>query len=196
MNCAAFHLSAGMKSISTLIPVPASEARFNGRRNGIPATGVLKTSGTRLNLSFLFLVVLLLVAAPSARAQNFAIDWFSVAGGGNTSDGGVFSVSGSIGQPDAGTLSGGSFTLDGGFWGAASESQPTSAPSLNIRLSGADCLLSWPAPSAGFELQETSSLDSPADWKGAEAMVMVVGSENTAKVPASGAVKFFRLRHR
>ena len=50
------------------------------------------------------------------RAQQFAIDWFTVDGGGGTSTGGVFSVSGTIGQPDAGKMSGGNFSVDGGFW--------------------------------------------------------------------------------
>jgi len=37
-------------------------------------------------------------------------------GGGMFSTGGAFDLSGSIGQCDAGTLSGGTFTLTGGFW--------------------------------------------------------------------------------
>src|SRR5690242_9846728 len=44
-------------------------------------------------------------------AQPFAVDWFTVDGGGGTSMGGVFSVSGTVGQPDAGRLSGGNFTV-------------------------------------------------------------------------------------
>ena len=46
-----------------------------------------------------------------------AIDWFSIDGGGGTSTGGDFILSGSIGQPDAGTsLRSESYTLEGGFW--------------------------------------------------------------------------------
>lgn len=53
-------------------------------------------------------------------AQDLEIRWYTVdGGGGTTSTGGVFSVSGSIGQPDAGTpMSGGVFTVNGGFWGS------------------------------------------------------------------------------
>lgn len=40
----------------------------------------------------------------------------TVDGGGGTSSGGSFQISGSAGQPDAGQLSGGSFELNGGFW--------------------------------------------------------------------------------
>jgi hypothetical protein len=40
-----------------------------------------------------------------------------VDGGGGTSTGGVFSLSGTIGQPDASSSSGGAYTVKGGFWG-------------------------------------------------------------------------------
>jgi hypothetical protein len=46
-----------------------------------------------------------------------AIDWFSIDGGGGTSTGGDYILSGSVGQPDAGTsLRSESYTLEGGFW--------------------------------------------------------------------------------
>ncbi len=37
-------------------------------------------------------------------------------GGGGTATGGGFTVQGTIGQPDAGLMSGGDFTLAAGFW--------------------------------------------------------------------------------
>lgn len=53
----------------------------------------------------------------AATAQDFDIHWYTIDGGGiSTSTGGDFSLSGTIGQPDAGTLSNDTFTLDGGFW--------------------------------------------------------------------------------
>lgn len=61
----------------------------------------------------------ILAGAGVAAAQPFAIDWYTIDGGGGTSSGGSFTLSGTIGQPDAGpTMSGGSFTLTGGFWAA------------------------------------------------------------------------------
>ena len=52
-----------------------------------------------------------------ARAQtNYSIDWYTIDGGG-TSTGGVYSASGTIGQPDAGAMSGPAsrhFVFDGG----------------------------------------------------------------------------------
>lgn len=56
-------------------------------------------------------------SAGAASGQNFDLSWYTIDGGGATfSSGGVFSVGGSIGQPDAGVMSGGAYTLSGGFW--------------------------------------------------------------------------------
>jgi hypothetical protein len=58
---------------------------------------------------------------PSSPQSGYSIDWYTIDGGGAmNSSGGSYSLSGSIGQPDAGSLSGGSYTLNGGFWGGAS----------------------------------------------------------------------------
>ncbi|MDX1555655.1 MAG: hypothetical protein R3212_06490 [Xanthomonadales bacterium] len=50
---------------------------------------------------------------------EFSIDWYTIDGGGGTSTGGVFSLTGTIGQHDASpaTAQGGAFSLSGGFWG-------------------------------------------------------------------------------
>ncbi len=58
---------------------------------------------------------------PSALHSGYDLAWYTIAGGGATvSTGGSYSLGGSIGQPDAGTLSGGSYTLKSGFWSGAS----------------------------------------------------------------------------
>ncbi|MBC8094301.1 MAG: hypothetical protein H7Y43_00685, partial [Akkermansiaceae bacterium] len=66
---------------------------------------------------FAFSLGILLAWVATADAQPFAIDWHTIDGGGGTSTGGVYSVSGTIGQPDAGRMSGGNYSIDGGFWG-------------------------------------------------------------------------------
>src|SRR6266571_8710267 len=107
----------------------------------------------------------LLAGGATVGAQTYAIDWFTIAGGGGTSTGGVYSVSGTIGQPDAGVLTGGNYTLTGGFWGVAVAIQEEGAPLLTITRSGANVILSWPSPSTGFGLQDSSSLGTP-NWAG------------------------------
>ena len=59
----------------------------------------------------------LLAFSPVVQAQPYAITWWTIDGGGGTSSGGGYSLSGTIGQPDAGVMSGGLYTLTGGFWG-------------------------------------------------------------------------------
>lgn len=64
-------------------------------------------------------VAVVLAAALPARTAEFDLFWFTLDGGGGYSAGGVFEVEGTIGQPDADVLTGGAFTLRGGFWPAA-----------------------------------------------------------------------------
>ena len=53
--------------------------------------------------------------ATAGAAKDFALDSFTLASGGGTSTGGVFAVSGVIGQPEAEAMSGGLFSLSGEF---------------------------------------------------------------------------------
>lgn len=48
---------------------------------------------------------------------DYALSWWTVDNGGGASNGGAYTLSGAIGQPDAGALmSGGQFSAQGGFW--------------------------------------------------------------------------------
>ena len=82
----------------------------------------------------------LLLGAGPALAQPFSINWHTIDGGGGTSTGGGFELTGTIGQPDAGTLSGGTLACAGGFWTGAGGPLPcypncdssTVSPVLNV----------------------------------------------------------------
>ena len=63
-------------------------------------------------------LALLLLCPAKARAQNYDLSWWAIAGGGETSAGGGYTLVGTIGQPEAGTLAGGDYTLVGGFTAA------------------------------------------------------------------------------
>lgn len=72
------------------------------------------------SLVFLVLAALLLLALPvlAQSGGGYDLSWSTVDGGGHTfSSGGSYSLGGSIGQPDAGLLTGGGYALGGGFWG-------------------------------------------------------------------------------
>ena len=86
---------------------------------------------TRLRTAVVLLGLLLLtgLAIVQANAQTggtFTLKRWAIANGGATfSTGGNFRLGGTIGQPNAGTSSGGGFTVRSGFWSAASSPQPS-----------------------------------------------------------------------
>jgi hypothetical protein len=65
---------------------------------------------------FLILAGTALVAAE--ETGGFSIPWWTVDSGSETSTGGSFTLTGTIGQPDASLcVSGGDFAIQSGFWG-------------------------------------------------------------------------------
>jgi hypothetical protein len=60
------------------------------------------------------LVVLGLIV--SSSWGQYEISWYTIDGGGGASSGGDFSLTGTIGQPDAAYSRGGNYELLGGFW--------------------------------------------------------------------------------
>src|SRR2546430_1488715 len=86
------------------------------------------TSMLRLLLCFLVTALCL-----RASAQSYSIDWYKIAGGGGTSTGATYQVTGTIGQPDAGaTMAGGNYSVTGGFWSLISVVQTSGAPTLYV----------------------------------------------------------------
>ena len=128
--------------------------------------------------------------AISASAQNYSIDWFTIDGGGGTSSGGVYSLSGTIGQPDAGaTMTGGQYTLVGGFWALPFAIQEPGTPLLAIEPFGpGQARISWSPNTPGFLLQENVNLNT-ANWVDSPS-----GSSNPVIVPATLPIKSYRLR--
>jgi len=137
----------------------------------------------------LLIFSLFCICAPLASAQNYSIDWYTIDGGGGTSSGGSFSLSGTIGQPDAGTLSGGDYTLLGGFWAGVFAVQQVGAPTLHIERAGSNLIISWDPATPGFYLQETPSL-STASWANSAS-----GSANPTTITAPLNNRFYRLNN-
>jgi hypothetical protein len=66
------------------------------------------------------LAVLLLLASVALAQGSYDLSWWTMDGGGYTfSEGGSYTLGGTIGQPDAGVLASDDYTLVGGFWGGA-----------------------------------------------------------------------------
>lgn len=75
----------------------------------------------------LMLVLLFVIFSPVLAQPS--ITRFTIDGGGGSSQGGTSEVSGTIGQPDAGLLTGGTIQIRGGFWvGRASVGSETPTP--------------------------------------------------------------------
>jgi len=132
-----------------------------------------------------------------AQAQTYNISWFKVAGGGGSSsgtatNGTVYAISGTIGQPDAGYLSGGNYAITGGFWGVIGAIQTPGAPLLTITVASPNVLISWPASATGFTLQKNSNLNT-TNWTSVSQSTNVVSGTNIVTVPAPGGNLFFRL---
>ena len=91
---------------------------------------------------------------------QYSLDWSTIDGGGGTSTGGVYAVTGTIGQPDAGAMSGGNFTLEGGFWGVVAAVQTPGAPWLTITLNSqlSTLTVSWALSATSWQLQATTNL--------------------------------------
>jgi len=71
----------------------------------------------RIIVSTLVLCTLLVgVSIASAQSGGVYEVWGNVGAGGTVS-GGAYEIAATIGQPEAGQISGGAYTLGGGFWG-------------------------------------------------------------------------------
>jgi hypothetical protein len=125
--------------------------------------------------------------------QQYSINWYKIAGGGGTSTGGVYFVSGTIGQPDAsGAMTGGNYSLTGGFWSLISVVQTVSAPILIITHSGNTVKVLWPYPSTGWTLQQNADLTT-ANWTGSGG-ISNDGVNNFITITSPAGNLFFRLQ--
>ena len=129
-------------------------------------------------------------------AQSYSVDWYKVAGGGGTSTGGTYSVSGTIGQPDAGgAMSGGNYSVTGGFWSLINVVQTPGLPNLIIVRNGPNSVkIIWPdAATNSYTLQQVGSL-TLANWTTSGfSMTNGFGTNFVTITPPVGNV-FFRLK--
>jgi hypothetical protein len=73
----------------------------------------------------LLIVALLLLAATAAYAQGVLdLPRWTIDTGGGSSQGGVYTLNGTIGQPDAARSGGGNFNLSAGYWAGGVTNEP------------------------------------------------------------------------
>jgi hypothetical protein len=136
----------------------------------------------------LTLSVVLILAGLLVASAQFALPWSRIAGGGGTSTNGSFSFSGTIGQHDAGgPMTGGVFSLTGGFWVLPGVVPVSGAPTLQIvPAAPGEATVSWTPNTPGWSLQEAPDVTGP--WTNAPS-----GATNPVNVPAVPPHRFYRL---
>ena len=131
---------------------------------------------------------------PLLYAQGYSIDWYKIAGGGGTSAGGVYAVSGTIGQPDAGgPMTGGNYSLIGGFWSLISVVQTTGLPDLLVTHSGSSVVVSW-QDTGTYTLQQNGNLAVPSGWTTSGYSVSTSNGTNSITIISPTGSLFFRLK--
>jgi hypothetical protein len=143
-----------------------------------------------------FLICLVAFAfRASAWGQSASIDWYCISGGGGTSTNGQYSITGTIGQPDAGgAMAGGNYSLTGGFWSLICVMQTPGMPNLII-LSGSQnsVIILWPDPATNtYALQQNSNL-AGGHWAASGCPVTSANSTNSITITSPSGPLFFRL---
>lgn len=144
----------------------------------------------------ILIVAIVLAWTANGRAQSYSISWYKIAGGGGTSTNGAYSLSGTIGQPDAGTMSAGPYTLTGGFWGVIATVQIPGAPWLSIASTNANhVVLSWSTVYPSFSLLQ-NNIPKGTNWARVNTNtypISVSNGTNYVTLPVTGGNQYFRL---
>jgi hypothetical protein len=74
-----------------------------------------KMNTKKIKLILLSVLVTVIILPPTVFS-DYQIVWSTIDGGGGTSSGGQYKLTGTIGQPDADYSAGGNYELLGGFW--------------------------------------------------------------------------------
>jgi len=141
------------------------------------------------------LLVSLELLIVAANAADYTITWSNIAGGGGTCTNGQYSLSGTIGQPNAGEpMTGGNYAIAGGFWSPLAVQTP-GAPLLRIFMTSSNtAIVVWAGPATGWRLQSCSNLATPS-WSAIPGTNSVVGHENQFVIHSPTGNRFFRLAH-
>lgn len=141
------------------------------------------------------LIFLLGLAIPATAATlNVSIGWWTVDGGGGTSTGDIYSITGTVGQPDTEAMSGSAFALQGGFWSLVAV-QTAGAPTLSIFHTGTNTVVvSWPSPSAGWNLQQNTNGIQTLNWSNVVSGIQDDGTIKTLIVNPPTGNRFYRLQ--
>ncbi len=139
------------------------------------------------------LCLLALACAPGTAAQDFAIDWYTIDGGGGASSGGPFSLTGTIGEAESVAMSGGGFSIEGGVWAILNVVPTPGAPSLRLVLTSTNTIVvAWTALASGYELQQSSNPEALV-WSAVVQPPIQMGDDKQVILPLTSGNTYFRL---
>jgi hypothetical protein len=180
----------GKRSATPLSDVPGTVEKLR-RRFALPEQSKI----CRFSLLLCF-IILHSSFCLRAVGQQFSINWFKVAGGDGTSAGGTYQVSGTIGQHDAGgPMTGGNYSLTGGFWSVITVVQTPGAPRLTISFNSPlpTVTVSWPSSATNYVLQQNSNLMNTANWINTGLLITTNGATESVTISQPAGNLFFRL---
>jgi hypothetical protein len=128
-----------------------------------------------------------------AFSQSYSIDWYKVSDGGGTSSSGQYTISGTIGQHDAGgPMIGGGYFVIGGFWALVSVVQTPGLPNLTVTAVGPNSVVvSWPK-TGSYTLQQNSNL-AGGSWSTSGYTITTANGTNSITITPPTGKLFFRL---
>jgi hypothetical protein len=78
--------------------------------------------------AILVVLALFLLAGTALANGPYELLWYSISGGGSPSGGGQYTLSATVGQAAADSMSGGQYSLSGGFWSGVPSNYPLYLP--------------------------------------------------------------------
>ena len=133
-------------------------------------------------------MITLSVLVPLGHTAGYRVDWQTIDGGGGDCRAGKLSLSGGVGQPDAGLSTGSTYVHQGGFLPAFLKDV---GPPLSIVRSTGNYILSWPDICTGFVLEGARDVTGPWTALGTG----TVSADNYRVTLTSPTLyRFFRLK--
>ena len=145
--------------------------------------------------TYLLTLTAALALAITTQAQPFEVQTTFIGAPAGVSRNGAFTVSGVVGQPEAGSVAGGGFTSEGG-WPAPIIVESPGAPTLRIdfhRASGA-VTVAWPASATGHTLEGNADVNDPEGWTDVSTTPVEVGDQLEVDLQPLDEARYFRLR--
>ena len=160
------------------------------------ASGLAHSKTWRSLVALILSTLIFQLSTAFVHAQSYSVDWYKVAGGGGTSTGGTYTVSGTIGQHDAsGAMSGGNYSVTGGFWSLINVVQTPGLPNLLIARNGTNSVkVLWPDPATNtYTLQQNANLTT-TNWTTSGFTITNASGTNFITLTPPVGNLFFRLK--